>query len=196
MPHINLLPWREELRAARQRQFTVTLIGAAIFMGLVVVLAHIQTNGMIDSQKARNAYLNKTIKEVEKQIEEIRTLKEDKAALLARMDVIQKLQSSRPEIVHLFEEISKATPKGVYLLNTNRKGTTIEIEGVSDSNDNVSAFMRQLNDSPWLTNPRLDIIDSSRNKYPNSSWFKLKVEQAEKPADADKAQKPSKEKKS
>lgn len=194
MPHINLLPWREELRAARQRQFTVTLIGAAIFMALVVVLAHIQTNGMIDNQKARNAYLNKTIKEVEKQIEEIRTLKEDKAALLARMDVIQKLQSSRPEIVHLFEEISKATPKGVYLLHTSRKGTTLEIDGVADSNDNVSAFMRQLNDSPWLTNPRLDIIDSSRKEYPNSSWFKLKVEQAEKPADEKKT--PSKEKKS
>ena len=193
MPHINLLPWREELRTERQRQFTVTMAGAVIVMGLVVALAHIQTNNMIDNQKARNTYLESTIKEVEKQIEEIRTLKEDKAALLARMDVIQKLQSSRPEIVHLFEEISKATPKGVYLLNTRRNGNTIEIEGVADSNDNVSAFMRQLNDSPWLTDPRLDIIDSSKKQYPNSSWFKLKVQQAEKSADAQ--QTPRKEKK-
>ena len=193
MPHINLLPWREELRTERQRQFTVTMAGAVIMMGLAVALAHIQTNNMIDNQKARNTYLENTIKEVEKQIEEIRTLKEDKAALLARMDVIQKLQSSRPEIVHLFEEISKATPKGVYLLNTKRNGNTIEIEGVADSNDNVSAFMRQLNDSAWLTNPRLDVIDSSRKDYPSSSWFQLKVQQAEKSADAQ--QTPSKEKK-
>ena len=193
MPHINLLPWREELRTERQRQFTVTMAGAVIVMGLVVALAHIQTNNMIDNQKARNTYLENTIKEVEKQIEEIRTLKEDKAALLARMDVIQKLQSSRPEIVHLFEEISKATPKGVYLLNTKRNGNTIEIEGVADSNDNVSAFMRQLNDSAWLTNPRLDVIDSSRKDYPSSSWFQLKVQQAEKSADAQ--QTPRKEKK-
>ena len=193
MPHINLLPWREELRTERQRQFTVTMAGAVIMMGLAVALAHIQTNNMIDNQKARNTYLENTIKEVEKQIEEIRTLKEDKAALLARMDVIQKLQSSRPEIVHLFEEISKATPKGVYLLNTKRNGNTIEIEGVADSNDNVSAFMRQLNDSAWLTNPRLDVIDSSRKDYPSSSWFQLKVQQAEKSADAQ--QTPRKEKK-
>jgi len=193
MPHINLLPWREELRTERQRQFTVTMAGAVIMMGLAVALAHIQTNNMIDNQKARNTYLENTIKEVEKQIEEIRTLKEDKAALLARMDVIQKLQSSRPEIVHLFEEISKATPKGVYLLNTKRNGNTIEIEGVADSNDNVSAFMRQLNDSAWLTNPRLDVIDSSRKDYPSSSWFQLKVQQAEKSADVQ--QTPRKEKK-
>lgn len=183
MPHINLLPWREELRAERQRQFIVASVGAMILMGLVIVLVHIDASNMIDNQNARNAYLDKTIKEVEKQIEEIRTLKEDKAALLARMDVIQKLQSSRPEIVHLFEEISKATPKGVYLLNTSRKANMLSIEGVADSNDSVSAFMRQLNDSPWMTNPRLDIIDSSKKEYPNSSWFRLQVQQAEIPTD-------------
>jgi type IV pilus assembly protein PilN len=192
MPHINLLPWREELRAERQRQFLFAGVGAMIFMGLVIVLVHINASSMIDNQKARNAYLQKTIKGVEKQIQEIKTLKEDKAALLARMNVIQKLQRSRPEIVHLFEEISKATPKGVYLLNTSRKGKTLHIEGVADSNDSVSTFMRQLNDSPWLTSPRLDIIDSSKKAYPNSSWFKLKVHQAEIPTKAKQQKKETK----
>jgi type IV pilus assembly protein PilN len=192
MPHINLLPWREALRAERQRQFMVASVGAMIFMGLVIVLVHIEASNMIDNQNARNRYLETTIKEVEKQIEEIKTLKEDKAALLARMEVIQKLQRSRPEIVHLFEEISKASPKGVYLLRTSRDGNTLDVEGVADSNDSVSAFMRQLNASPWLTNPRLDVIDSSKKEYPNSSWFRLKVQQAEIPTE----EQQSKEKKS
>ena len=104
---------------------------------------------------------------------------DDKKALLARMEVIQKLQRSRPEVVHLFEEISKATPKGVYLLTTSRTGDKLTIEGVADSNDSVSAFMRQLNASPWLNNPRLAVIESNKSGFKDASWFKLDVEQVE-----------------
>ena len=178
MPHINLLPWREEQRAERQRQFNVMLAGGAILSGLAIVFVHIQLTTMIESQNARNRYLEDTIKQVEKQIEEIKTLKEDKKNLLARMEVIQRLQSSRPEIVHLFEEIAKATPKGVFLLNAERKGNVINVTGVADSNDNVSAFMRNMDASQWLTNPKLAVIDSSKNEFPGSSWFKLEVNQA------------------
>ncbi|MGD8641306.1 MAG: pilus assembly protein PilN, partial [Gammaproteobacteria bacterium] len=122
MPHINLLPWREELRTAKQRQFNTALAGAAIVTGLAIVFVHIQMTSMINSQGQRNQFLEKTIAKVEKEIEEIKTLKQDKERLLARMEVIQRLQSSRPEIVHLFEEIANATPKGVYLLDTARTG--------------------------------------------------------------------------
>jgi type IV pilus assembly protein PilN len=179
MPHINLLPWREALRAERQRQFVFVAVAAVIFMGLVVVMVHIEVSGQISTQNDRNAFLQNTIKRVEKEIEEIRTLKEDKKALLARMDVIQRLQHSRPEIVHLFEEIAKATPKGVYLINTKRESSMLEIEGVANSNDSVSQFMRQLDQSPWFNAPRLQIIDSSKTDYPNQSWFKLQVPQTE-----------------
>ncbi|MGD8570123.1 MAG: PilN domain-containing protein [Gammaproteobacteria bacterium] len=177
MPHINLLPWREELRAAKQRQFNTALGGAAVVTGLAIVFVHIQMTSMISSQNQRNQFLDTTIKKVEKQIEEIKTLKKDKERLLARMEVIQKLQSSRPEIVHLFEEIANATPKGVFLLDTARTGDKLDITGVADSNDNVSAFMRKLDASAWLTNPKLSIIDSTNKNWPNRSWFKLEVTQ-------------------
>jgi type IV pilus assembly protein PilN len=187
MPHINLLPWREAARQERQRQFAVVAVGAAVLAGLIVVLIHIQYSGMIENQQSRNQFLENQIKEVDKQIAEIKTLKEDKKALLARMEVIQKLQRSRPEIVHLFEEISKTTPKGVFLLSEDRHGNKLNIEGVADSNDSVSAFMRQLNASPWLTNPHLAIIESNKAGYKNASWFKLDVQLVE-PKEEDKMQ--------
>lgn len=177
MPHINLLPYREKARERRTKAFRNIAVGAVILMVGVIAFVHIQVEGMISTQNARNNFMEITIKKVEKEIEEIRTLKEDKEALLARMEVIQKLQRSRPEIVHLFEEIAKATPKGVYLLATSRQGNLLSIEGVANSNDSVSAFMRQLDASGWLTNPRLEVIDSSKPQYPDQSWFKLQVQQ-------------------
>jgi len=179
MPHINLLPWREAARQERQRQFAVVAVGAAVLAALAIVFVHLQFSGMIETQNGRNQFLEAQIKEVDKQIAEIKTLKDDKKALLARMEVIQKLQRSRPEVVHLFEEISKATPKGVFLLNTVRNGNKLNIEGIADSNDSVSAFMRQLNASPWLNNPRLTVIESNKSGYKDASWFKLVVEQVE-----------------
>ena len=177
MPHINLLPWREELRAAKQRQFNTALAGAAIVTGLAIAFVHIQMTSMIESQNTRNQFLQKTIKKVEKEIEEIRTLKQDKARLLARMEVIQKLQSSRPEIVHLFEELSTATPKGVFLVDTARSADKLDITGVANSNDSVSLMMRNLDASAWLKDPKLKIIDSSKKNFPGSSWFSLEVTQ-------------------
>lgn len=192
MPHINLLPWREAARQERQRQFAVVAVGAAVLAALMVVLVHIQYSGMIENQQGRNQFLENKIKEVDKQIAEIKTLKEDKKALLARMEVIQKLQRSRPEVVHLFEEISKATPKGVFLLDANRKDNKLNIVGVADSNDSVSAFMRQLNASPWLNNPRLAVIESNKPGYKNASWFKLDVDQVEPKEDTPQEEQPNK----
>ncbi len=179
MPHINLLPWREAARQERQRQFVVVAVGAGVVAALVVVLVHFQYSSMIEKQTGRNQFLENQITEVDKQIAEIKTLKDDKKALLARMEVIQKLQRSRPDVVHLFEEISKAAPKGVFLLNTVRAGNKLNIEGIADSNDSVSAFMRQLNASPWLDNPRLTVIETNKSGYKDASWFKLEVNQVE-----------------
>lgn len=189
MPHINLLPWREELRTAKQRQFNTSLAGAAIVTALAVVFVHIQMTSMIEGQNQRNQFLENIIKKVEKEIEEIRDLKRDKETLQARLDVIQKLQSSRPEIVHLFEEISNATPKGVFLLDASRTGDRLSITGVADSNDSVSAFMRNLDASPWLKNPKLSIIDSAKKEFENASWFKLDVNQATPSVEAKKDEK-------
>jgi len=177
MPRINLLPWREAHRAEKQRQFFMFLAAGAVASALIVVMVHIQFSAMIDTQNMRNRFLQDQIKRVEKEIEEIKTLKEDKKALLARMEVIQKLQRSRPEIVHLFEELSLNAPDGVYLEKASRKGSLLSLEGYANSNDSVSMFMRQLDASPWLQNPKLNVIESRKDSLGNHSYFKLEVSQ-------------------
>lgn len=177
MPRINLLPWREEQRALKQRQFMIMLAAGAIASALLVGFTHIQMESMKASQNSRNRFLEDQIKIVEKQIKEIEDLKEQKKALLARLEVIQSLQGSRPEVVHLFEEMAQATPKGVFLLSADRKKNNVVLTGVADSNDSVSAYMRNLDASDWLANPVLKLIDHRKSQYPGSSWFSLDVEQ-------------------
>ena len=175
MPRINLLPWREQARRERQRKFNFAAGGMAIFSALVVAFVHIQIAGRIDTQERRNQFLKDTIADVEKRIQEIKDLKKEKEALLARMNIIQALQTSRPQVVHVFDELARAVPEDVYLISLNRKGNTLQIEGVADSNAGVSAFMRRLDASRWLTNPKLSVIDSSKREYPGASWFSLTV---------------------
>lgn len=178
MPHINLLPWREDLRREKQRQFINVAAGAAILMVGIIVLVHIRMSGIIEEQDNRNQFLTGQIAQVDKDIKEIESLEKEKAALLARMKVIQELQGSRPEIVHIFDEIATSMPDKVFLLSATRKGREIDLIGVADSNDYVSELMRNLNNSPWLTNPRLEVIESDKKEYPGASWFQMKVSQA------------------
>ena len=178
MPHINLLPWREALRSEKQRELTNVAVGAGLVMLGIVVLVHLQVAGMINNQDNRNTYMDQQIAIVDKQIKEIDSLEKEKKALLERMTVIQELQGTRPVIVHLFDEIAKTLPEQAVLLNINRKKDSINLEGVADSNDYVSQFMRNLNESPWLTNPKLSVIEAGRKDYPGSSWFQLTVSQA------------------
>ncbi len=177
MARINLLPWREKRRKDLQRQFAVMAVGSAIFSAFVVLYVHIHISGLITVQNNRNTYLKDEIKIVEKDIEEIKNLENDKSNLLARMRIIQKLQSARPEIVHLFYEAAATLPEGVYLNKVARKGELLEIEGVAESNSNVSAYMRTLDESSWLTSPALDVIDSSKKDYAGLAWFTLRVNQ-------------------
>jgi len=178
MPHINLLPWREELRSEKQRQFINVAVGAAVVMAGIIVLVHLRMAGVITDQDNRNKYMSEQIAVVDKQIKEINTLEKEKAALLARMKVIQQLQGTRPVIVHLFDEISKTLPDQIVLLSLKKQGEGISIEGIADSNDYVSQLMRNLNDSPWLTNPKLSVIEAGKTQYPGASWFKLTASQA------------------
>ncbi|WP_455199185.1 PilN domain-containing protein [Kaarinaea lacus] len=179
MPHINLLPWREEERRRKQKEFINIAVGASVVMLGVIVLIHLQVAGMITNQDNRNKYMDEQIAIVDKEIEEINTLEKEKAALLARMKVIQELQGTRPVIVHIFDEIAKNLPEQAFLLNMKRENDKINLEGVADSNDYVSQLMRNLNDSAWLTNPKLTVIESGKKEYPEASWFQLSVSQAD-----------------
>ncbi|TQV65450.1 MAG: PilN domain-containing protein [Halothiobacillaceae bacterium] len=153
MAHINLLPWRENLRKQRQRDFYKHLgAGFTIALGLVI-LGHLSVQGEITYQEERNAFLQQTIEDLDKQVVEIKRLKEARANLVARMEVIQKLQDTRSYVVHLYDELARTLPDGIVLTNVNLKGEqTLEINGVSDSAARVADYLRNLNKSDWLAN--------------------------------------------
>lgn len=176
MARINLLPWREQLRKERETQFYLMLGLAGVAVLALLGYVHLRMAGQVDLQNARNEYLQQQITQVDKAISEIRSLEEEKARLLARMTVIQELQRSRPAIVHVFEELVTTLPDGARLLKVSSNGASLDIEGVAESNARVSAFMRNLDRSPWLRNPELIVIDSSTKDFPNASWFNLTVQ--------------------
>lgn len=178
MTRINLLPWREMRRKERRRQFASVALGAAVLMCAIVLYVHLHINGLIDNQNARNAYLEGQIKKVDEQIKEIKNLESEREKLLARMNIIQQLQSNRPQIVHLFDAMVTTLPDGVYLKTIKQNGRSIVIDGVAQSNARVSAFMRNLDASEWLTKPRLDVIKATETKNGDrDSDFTLRVSQ-------------------
>lgn len=179
MTRINLLPWRELLRKEREREFYSMAGGAAVFMLLVLVYVHFHMAGVIETQNGRNAFMDQEIKKVEAQIKEIQSLEAEKSQLLARMKVIEELQGQRPQMVHLFDEIEKAVPDGIYLTSIKQTGTAVTIEGVAQSNARVSAFMRNVDASHWLAEPKLNVIEALNNSKggEKGSKFILNIKQ-------------------
>ena len=158
MTRINLLPWREALRAERQRNFLISL-GVSVMIALALVGAvHLYMEHLQERQNQRNAYLEREIAVVNSKLGKIRKLEAERRALLDRMNIIQRLQATRPEIVHLFDEIPRRLPDGVYVTNVRQLGSTVTVHGVAQSNARVSSFMRNLDRSDWFANPRLEVI--------------------------------------
>jgi type IV pilus assembly protein PilN len=188
MAHINLLPWREARRKEQQKEFLIFLFFGAAVAVVLVFFAHIQVNGMIDYQTARNQYLQNEIKILDKRIAEIRELEKTKAALLERMRIIEELQASRPGVVHLFDELVTSLPEGLYITSVTQKGNILTIEGEAESNARVSAYMRRLDASPWLTDSKLSIIKSNKKKdeATQTKEFKLTVTQTSPKAETEK----------
>ena len=173
MARINLLPWREAERKKRQKDFGLLVLAGVVMTILLLVGAHVQIENQINAQFQRNAYLQNEIEIVERQIAEIRDLDKTKSSLLARMNIIQELQSSRPQIVHLFDEIVLTIPDGVFLDSIIQSGAQIEMIGQAQSNARVSSFMRNVEGSAWLGNPRLSLIESKEATGTGLSRFKL-----------------------
>ncbi|MEQ1637789.1 MAG: PilN domain-containing protein [Methylococcales bacterium] len=158
MVKINLLPWREELRQQRQRDF-LTAIGLGVALTLSIMGAvHMHIEGLKSHQNARNQLLQTEIDAVDKKIAEIKEIEDKKNKLLVKIELIQNLQESRPQIVHLFDEIAKRTPDGVFLTNFKQTGKELVMEGKAQSNARVSAFMREVENSGWLSTPKLSVI--------------------------------------
>lgn len=173
MPSINLLPWRQELRRRRQREFAIGIAAGLILAGLVTLLAWITVDSMIGSQQRKNDLLNTEILALDKQIQEIQALEEQKRQMLARMEIIEKLQRSRPEVVHLFDQIVRCLPEGVYLNSVKQTGRRLEIAGVAQSSTRVSSFMRNIDASDTLSAPELKIIQTRRDNAPGAEFTLL-----------------------
>lgn len=181
MPRINLLPWREAQRKERKLKFTVALGVAVICAGVVTGAVYLLYNAMIDAQVARNDMLKAQIKILDRQIEEINDLEQTKRQFIARMQIIEKLQGSRPEIVHLFDQIVKTLPDGVYLTGVTQTGDHLKFMGVAQSSTRVSAFMRNIDSSQWMKNPTLEVIQSAPGAFGSS--FTLDAQETAGPAD-------------
>ena len=177
MPRINLLPWREAERKKRQRDFGVAMGGALIAAVAVVMLTMLVFNQMIGNQRARNDRLTVEIAELEKSIQEIDGLERQKERLLARMEIIEELQKSRPEIVHLFDEITRQLPEGVYLTGMKQTGSRVEIRGVAQSSTRVSALMRQIDSSEWLDDPEVERVETTQSGSSRQSEFVVYLKQ-------------------
>ncbi|MDH4021496.1 MAG: PilN domain-containing protein [Gammaproteobacteria bacterium] len=159
MPRINLLPHRAELRAKRRKLFFIG-IGAALGAAAVaVLLSNLVMVGIVGNQVERNDLLKTEIAALDKRIEEILDLELKKERLLARMQIIEQLQRSRPEVVHIFDELVRTLPDGVRLTSVKQTGRRLEIKGDAESNTRVSAFMRNIDKSEWLTKPDLEVVE-------------------------------------
>lgn len=160
MARINLLPWREKLRKQRRREFGLTVLGALVLTMLGLGYWHWYNQGLIDHQMERNRFLEREIAAVDEQIREIEALERTRQKLIARMKVIEDLQVSRPQIVHLFDELVTIVPDGAYLTKLAQRGSALVLDGRAQSNARVSTYMRNIEASPWLANPKLRIIES------------------------------------
>jgi type IV pilus assembly protein PilN len=170
MPRINLLPWRADERKERKLAFTVALGVAGLGAAVVTFAIYLMYGTMIDAQEHRNEQLRVEIKKLDKQIEEINDLESSKQRFIARMDIIEKLQRSRPEIVHVFDEIVRTLPDGVYLIGVKQTDKRFKFEGVAQSSTRVSSFMRNIDGSEWLRNPELEVVQTTKDKGPGSNF--------------------------
>jgi type IV pilus assembly protein PilN len=176
MPRINLLPWRDTQRRDRRVRFYGALIAALVAAGGVAGVSYLMFGSMIDAQEQRNARLRVEIKVLDKEIEEINDLESQKQRFISRMEVIDKLQRARPEVVHLFDELVKAMPDGTYLTAVKQTDAKLRLEGMAQSSTRVSTLMRNIAASQWLRNPELEVVETKKDSAAGSN-FVLDAEQ-------------------
>jgi type IV pilus assembly protein PilN len=177
MANINLLPWRDAQRSERNRETLIMCVAIWIVACLVVFGAKLFMDSRIEHQQARNAFVQSEINALSKVIREIETLKDKRDALLARMDVIQNLQKNRSQIVHVFDDLSKKLPKGVFYEAIGKKDKIFRIAGRAQSNGRVSALMRSLDSSDWFDNATLDVVNVDDQNGTLISKFNMQVKE-------------------
>jgi len=178
MIRINLLPHREAKRLAQKRQMGVIAAGVAILGAVSVLLGYTVIAGFIELQKGNNDYLKSEIAKLDKEIAEIKVLKEKTQALLARKKVVEDLQADRASSVHLLDQLVRQLPEGIYLKNIKQSGKSITLQGYAQSNARVSTLMRNLEESPWLEAPNLVEVKAVTVNNLRANEFTLTVKQS------------------
>jgi type IV pilus assembly protein PilN len=173
MIRINLLPHRAEKRRAKQMQFIVLSAISFAIGALIVGLIHVAISAQIEYQERRNAFLKQEIAVLDKQIEEIKKLREQTQSLLARKNVVENLQSTRSDVVHLLDQMLRILPDGVYIRSVRQSGYKIALVGYAQSNARISTLMRSVEDSPWLDSPTLVEIHAANVGGGRVSEFSL-----------------------
>jgi len=170
MAHINLLPWREERRQQQTRQFATVTVLSLLLAAALVFLVHVTFDDQINHQNHRNAILQNEIKTLDSALAQIETLEETREQLLSRMDIIQSLQQQRPQIVRLFDDFVRTVPEGIFLTSIKQQGEQITINGVAESNGRVSAYMRNIDASDWMSTPKLKVIQTRKGTLRSSDF--------------------------
>ena len=160
MPRVNLLPWRDAERKQKRQEFMVGMVGALVLAGAIGLLVQFQLSSAIDHQEERNRLVKEEIAAVDKEITEILGLEQQKKRLQDRINVIKQLQSSRPGVVHVFDQLVRTIPDGVYFTTIKQEGSKIRINGIAQSSTRVSALMRNLDASEWIDEPTLERVET------------------------------------
>ncbi len=176
MANINLLPWRDVRREEQKRAFLSILGLVAAMAALLLLLGDRIVNGQIDNQNARNDYITQNIRELDKQVQEIKDLQRKRNQLIDRMRVIQELQGNRPIIVRVLDQLVRTVPDGVFYTSVSAVGPQLSINGVAESNNRVSSLMRRLDASDWLKDPNLDAVRAATTYGDQANTFDLTVQ--------------------
>lgn len=161
MTQINLLPWRDELRKKRQEEFVIGIVVVAVVAVALMFGIQMYLDSLITEQKDQSRIVGEKIAELNLITVKIKNIQEQNSILQSKRNAIQKLQKSRPEIVHFFDEIAKVTPEGVFLTQLKQSSSRVALMGKTQSNARVSAFMRNVEKSQWLVDPELNVIKSN-----------------------------------
>ena len=186
MAKINLLPWREQRRELRRRQFLAALAASLMVASGLVFLADQYLTARIEQQTARNAFINAEITVLDRNIREISELKKRRQQLTDRMKIIEDLQGNRPVVAHIFDQIIRTLPEGVYFSEVKMTGKNIAVVGFAESNARVSSLMRNLDASDWLHAPNLTEVKAANSREAGQkSRFQLSVQQVQPKAAGD-----------
>jgi type IV pilus assembly protein PilN len=186
MARINLLPWREQRREERKKRFLTALAGVVVAAIGIILLADRYYSSQIDRQTARNAYIQREITVLDGRIKQISELKIRRKQLIERMKIIEDLQGNRPIIGHIFDQLARTLPDGVYFSSVKMIGKNIAIAGTAESNNRVSDLMRNLEASPWLESPTLaEVKAKPTGDVAQTNNFQLSVRQTRPPVEGD-----------